>query len=191
MKHPVEVPKKLEFEEMVAYALLVASDVIDLEPSSYEEAKECKHVRKWLGAMKKEIHSFLKNQTWELVERPKGKKIVDYKWIYKYKEGILGVKEARCKASLVARGFSQVPGIEYNEIFSPVVRHTSIHTLLALVALNDYELAQLDIKTIFLHGELEEEIYMRQPDGHVVEGKEDRVCLLKKSLYGLKQSPKQ
>ena len=117
--------------------------------------------------------------------------IVDNKWIYKYKEGILGVKEARCKASLVARGFSQVPGIEYNEIFSPVVRHTSIHTLLALVALNDYELAQLDIKTIFLHGELEEEIYMRQPDGHVVEGKEDRVCLLKKSLYGLKQSPKQ
>ena len=191
VKCPVEVPKKLEFEEMVAYALLVASDVIDLEPSSYEEVKECKDVRKWLGAMKKEIHSFLKNQTWELVERPKGKKIVDYKWIYKYKEGILGVKEARCKASLVARGFSQVPGIEYNEIFSPVVRHTSIHTLLALVALNDYELAQLDIKTIFLHGELEEEIYMRQPDGHVVEGKEDRVCLLKKSLYGLKQSPKQ
>ena len=81
--------------------------------------------------------------------------------------------------------------IDYNEIFSPVVRHTPIRTLLALVALNDYELEQLDVKTAFLHGELVEEIYMRQSDRYVVEGKEDHVCLLKKSLYGLKQSPKQ
>lgn len=90
----------------------------------------------------------------------------------------------------MARGFSQVPGIDYNENFSPMVRHTSIRTLLALVAMQDLELEQLDVKTAFLHGELEEEIYMRQPDGFVVEGKEEHVYLLKRSLYDLKQSPR-
>ena len=85
MKRPVETPKELEFEEMTAYDLLVENDSINLEPSSYEEAMECKDSKKLLGAMEEEIQSLLKHQTWELVERPKGKKIVDYKWIYKYK----------------------------------------------------------------------------------------------------------
>ena len=159
--------------------------------SSHTEAMESVDSGKWQVAMEEEMESLHKNKTWELVERPRGKKIVDCKWVYKYKEGIPGIEEPRCKARAVARGFSQVPGVDYNEIFSPVVRHTSIRTLLALVAMHDLELEQLDVKTAFLHGELEEEIYMRQPDGFVVEGKEDHVCLLKKSLYGLKQSPRQ
>ena len=107
VKRPAEVPRKLEFEEMAAYALLVASDIIDLEPSSYEEAMECKGSEKWLGAMEEEIQSFLNNQTWELVEKPKGKNIVDCKWIYKYKEGIPGVEEARCKARLLLVGLAK------------------------------------------------------------------------------------
>lgn len=111
--------------------------------------------------------------------------------VYKYKEGIPGVEEPRCKAHVVARGFSQIPSIDYNEIFSPVVKHTSIRALLTLVAMQDLELEQLDVKTAFLHGELEEEIYMRQPDDFIVKDKEDHVCLLKRSLYGLKQSPRQ
>lgn len=76
-------------------------------------------------------------------------------------------------------------------MFSPVVKHSSIRVLLAMVALFDLELEQLDVKTAFLHGELEERIYMHQPEGFIVQGKEDHVCLLKKSLYGLKQSPRQ
>jgi len=92
---------------------------------------------------------------------------------------------------LVAKGFSQKEEIDYNEIFSPFVKYSSIHVLLALVAQFDLDLQQLDIKTIFLHGDLEEMIDMDQPEGFLAEGKEDHVCQLKKSLYGLKQSPRQ
>ena len=88
-------------------------------------------------------------------------------------------------ARLVAKGFAQREGIDYNEVFSPVVKHSSIRILLALLNL---ELAQLDVKTAFLHGNLKEEIYMTQPEGYNVDGKEDWVCKLSKSLYGLKQS---
>ena len=93
------------------------------------------------------------------------------------------------KARLVARGFHQKEGVDYNEIILPVVRHTSIRVLLAIVAHQNLELEQLDVKIAFLHGELEDEIYMTQPDGFQVPGKEDCVCKLRKSLYGLKQSP--
>ena len=95
------------------------------------------------------------------------------------------------KARLVARGFTQREGIDYNEIFSPVVKHTSIRIILALVVVHNLELEQMDVKTTFLHRNLEETIYMSQPEGYEVKGKEEMVCLLKKSLYGLKQSPRQ
>lgn len=104
--------------------------------------------------------------------------------------GILGVEDARYKARLVAKGYSQVHGIDFNDIFSPVVNHNSIHVLLALVAMYDLELEHLDVKTAFLQGELEEKIYMQQHEGFEVEGKKDHICLLKKSLYSLKQSPR-
>ena len=81
--------------------------------------------------------------------------------------------------------------MDFNEVFSPVVKHTSIRVLLSLVAIKDLKLEQLDVKTAFLHGDLEEQIYMKQPEGFEVVGKENHVCLLKKSLYGLKQSPRQ
>ena len=92
---------------------------------------------------------------------------------------------------MVAKGFSQIPGIDYNDVFSPVVKHSSIRTFFSIVAMRDLELEQLDVKTAFLHGELEEEIYMDQPEGFIVPGKEYLVCKLKRSLYGLKQSPRQ
>ena len=93
------------------------------------------------------------------------------------------------KARLVAKGFSQIPGVDYNDVFSPVVKHSSIRTFFSIVAMHDLELEQLDVKTAFLHGELEEEIYMDQTEGFIVLGKENFICKLKKSLYGLKQSP--
>ncbi|GJX80864.1 retrovirus-related pol polyprotein from transposon TNT 1-94 [Tanacetum coccineum] len=107
------------------------------------------------------------------------------------KIGLPGLDIIRFKACLVTKGYSQKEGIDYNEIFSAVVRHTFIRVLLTLVAHPDLELEQLDVKIAFLHGDLEEEIYMSQPEDFVVQGKEDYVCKLRKSLYGLKQTPRQ
>ena len=101
-----------------------------------------------------------KNETWELVTKPKDRKLVGSKWVFKRKQGTLGKETPRYKARLVAKGFSQKEGVDYNEIFSPIVKHSSIRLLLAFIAHEDLELDQLDVKTTFLHGELDELIYM-------------------------------
>ena len=137
------------------------------------------------------MDSLYKNGTWELVNKPKDQKLVSCKWIYKIKEGVKPGEGPRYKARLVAKGFTQKAGVDYNEIFSPVVKHVSIRVILSLVASLDLELEQMDVKTAFLHGNLEEKIYMAQPKGYEVKGQEDKACLLKRSLYGLKQSPRQ
>ncbi|GKA82110.1 retrovirus-related pol polyprotein from transposon TNT 1-94 [Tanacetum coccineum] len=116
-------------------------------------------------AMKEEMSSLKKNHTWELVDQPPGQKLISCKWLYKIKEGIEGVQKPKYKARVVAWGFTQRAGIDYNEVFSHVARHTSIRVILSLTACEDYELEQLDVKTVFLHGNLEETIYMRQPPG--------------------------
>ena len=132
--------------------------------------------------------SLKKNKTWTLVDRPLGKRVVGYKWLYKIKEGAGNEGKPRYKARIVARGFTQVPGIDFNEVFSPVVRHTSIRILLALTTHLNLNLDQMHVTSTFLHGELEENI---QPKGFKVRGKREQICLLRKSLYGLKQSPRQ
>jgi hypothetical protein len=136
-----------------------------------------------------EMDSLVKNQTWKLGKLPKNQRVVGCKLMFKKKEGIPGVEDPRYKARLVAKGFTQVEGIDYNEIFSPFVKHCSIRILMAIVNQFNLELEQMDVKTAFLHGDLEETIYMEQPNGFV-ENK-SKVYLLKKSLYGLKQSPGQ
>ena len=142
----------------------------------------------WLAAMNEEMQSLKKNGTWELIPLPKGVKPVGSKWVYKKKPEIPGVEPSSFKARLVAKGYSQKEGIDYNEILSPVVKHKTIRVLLAMVCVLDMKLDQLNVKTTFLHKELEEQIYMSQPDGFLVSRKKDYVCLLKKSLYDLKQS---
>lgn len=117
--------------------------------------------------------------------------MIGCKWVYKKKRGIPGVEPPRYKGRLVAKGYSQVEDIDYNEVFAPVVKHISIRIVLSLVVNEDLYLEQLDVKTAFLNGTLEEEIFMEQLEGYEAKGKEDMVCLLKKSLYGLKQSPRQ
>ena len=137
-------------------------------------------------AMQEEMESFHKNGTWDMVRLPKEKKVIRCKWVFKKKEGTPGVENARYKVRLVAKGYNQILGVDFIDVFSPVVKHSSIRALLGIVAFHDYELEQLDVKTAFLHRELEEDIYMHHPEGFIVLGKEDYVCLLKRSLYGLK-----
>jgi len=129
------------------------------------------------------------NNTWTLIPLPIGRKPVSCKWVFKIKQGTNGEVE-RYKARLVARGFTQTYGVDYNETFAPVTKFTSIRCILALAALEDMEIHQMDVKTTFLNGKLEEEIYMEQLQGFVHQGGEHLVCKLHKSLYGLKQSPR-
>ncbi|KAG7567097.1 Integrase catalytic core, partial [Arabidopsis thaliana x Arabidopsis arenosa] len=128
----------------------------------------------WNGAIGEEMDSLIKNGTWILVDRPKDRKVIGCRWLFKIKPGIPGVESKRHKARLVARGFTQKEGIDYQEIFAPVVKHTSIRILMSVVVNKDLELEQMDVKTAFLHGDLEEELYMEQPEGVVSVGNEDK-----------------
>jgi hypothetical protein len=139
--------------------------------------------------MQEEMDSLHSNVTWELAKLPAGKKALQNKWVYRVKQESDGSK--RYKARLVVKGFQQKEGVDFTEIFSPVVKLTTIRVVLSLVAAENLYLEQLDVKTAFLHGDLDEEIYMKQPVGFIGKGKEEMVCRLKKSLYGLKQAPRQ
>lgn len=160
------------------------------EPECYNEAvsSECKNL--WIDAMNDEMESLRENHTFELVKLPKGRKALRNKWVYKLKQDD-NLLQPRYKARLVVKGFGQKKGIDFDEIFSPVVKMSSIRAVLGIAACQNLEIEQMDVKTAFLHGDLEEEIFMKQPEGFVVEGKEEYVWRLKKSLYGLKQAPRQ
>lgn len=158
------------------------------DPASYEEAMRREDSEQWQIAMSDEIISLKKNQVWELVDKPEGVNIVTNRWVLRIKRRPDGSIE-RYKARLVARGFTQVHGVDYNETYSPVVNATSIRLLLAYAAKEELKIAQFDVKTAFLYGKLDEEIFMEQPEGFIEE--EGKVCRLKRSLYGLKQAPRQ
>lgn len=131
---------------MVAYAL----SVVDGVPSTFLEAFRSSENGRWKDAMEEEMQSLHKNKTWKLTQLPKGKKAIGCKWVFTKKEGFLDKNNVRYKARLVAKGYAQKEGVDYNEVFSPVVKHSSIRILLALVAQLNLELAQLDVKTTFL-----------------------------------------
>jgi len=155
------------------------------EPSSFDQIKGRPDVAEWKNAMQEEYRALVKNETWDLVPLPKGRTPISCKWVYKLKRHLDGTIE-RYKARLVARGFSQRAGIDYGETFSPVVRLDTVRILLSVAAVEDLDIMHFDVKTAFLHGQLEEDIFMQQPEGFV-KGK-GMVCKLKKSLYGLKQA---
>ena len=136
-----------------------------------------------------EMQALENNGTWELVPLPPGKTTVGCRWVYTVKVGPNG-KVDRLKARLVAKGYTQVYGIDYGDTFSPVAKLTTVRLFLAMAAIRHWPLHQLDIKNAFLHGDLEEDIYMEQPPGFVAQGEYDLVCKLRRSLYGLKQSPR-
>jgi transposase InsO family protein len=159
------------------------------DPLNLCEAMRSEDASKWEAAMQEEYDSLIANGTWELAVLPTGRKSVGCKWVFRTKKDSSG-EVVRHKARLVAKGFSQVAGVDFLETFAPVAKFNTIRCILALGAALDLEIHQMDVKTAFLNGELEEDIYMSQPQGFEEKGSEHLVCKLKKSLYGLKQSPR-
>ncbi|MCO5602950.1 hypothetical protein L7F22_057091 [Adiantum nelumboides] len=164
------------------------------DPSCYKEAIQMDDSVKWEKAMQSEYNSIIANETWKLTELPQGKQALPCKWVYK-KKYTNEDPEPKYKARLVAKGFKQKKGVDFDEIFSPVVKLTTLHLAPCLVATEDLELNQMDVKMAFLHGDLEEDVYMVQPKGFEMESKKPKraklVCRLCKALYGLKQGSRQ
>ncbi|GJW08305.1 putative RNA-directed DNA polymerase [Tanacetum coccineum] len=156
------------------------------EPTSFTVANNSPE---WRQAMKEEYDALMKNGTWSLVPRASTTNVVDGKWVYRLKRDKNGAI-IRYKARFVAKGCRQQPGIDFHETFSPVVKSTTIRAVLSLAVTNDWPLRQLDIQNAFLHGNLKEQVYMKQPPGFIDPQRPNHVCLLHKSLYGLKQAPR-
>lgn len=152
------------------------------EPKTFDDAIRDEQAKQWKAAMKEEMNSLKKNETWEIVNLPKE---LENKWVYKLKKKADGSID-RYKARLVVKGFTQRPGIDYVETFSPVVKFTSVRAILTVAIAAGMKLYQFDIKTAYLNGNLEEDIYMKQSKGF--EDGSEKVCKLKRALYGLKQS---
>uniref|UniRef100_A0A2N9F7V6 Integrase catalytic domain-containing protein n=1 Tax=Fagus sylvatica TaxID=28930 RepID=A0A2N9F7V6_FAGSY len=149
--------------EIEGNVLLCDAKDVD-EPASFSEALHSPDRDEWMTAMQEEMSSMDKNNVWELVDLPPGRKTIGNKWVLKVKRKADGSID-RYKARLVAKGYTQREGIDYEDTFSPVVRFASIRLILSIVAKQDLELFQMDVKTAFLNGELDEEIYMAQPAG--------------------------
>ncbi|GAU23292.1 hypothetical protein TSUD_237460 [Trifolium subterraneum] len=158
----------------------------DVEPVNWHEALSDPN---WKNAMNEEITSIEKNNTWRLVDLPAQKKIITVKWIFKIKRNPDGgiVKH---KVRLVARGFLQQQGIDYNEVYAPVARMETIRLVIAIASSMNWSLSHMDVKSAFLNGSLEEEVYVSQPPGFEVDAQKDKVYKLQKALYGLKQAPR-
>ncbi|MCO5609434.1 hypothetical protein L7F22_063660 [Adiantum nelumboides] len=154
------------------------------EPQSYEEDFT---KQEWLAAMDEEYNALLKNDTWKLVDLPQGKKTIGSKWVYKVKLNVNGSIDKH-KARLVAKGFAQHYGEDYDETFAPVAKMTMVRLTIALATFFGWILTQMDVNNAFLNGNLEEEVYMHQPQGYVDYNHAHKVCQLRKALYGLKQT---
>jgi Reverse transcriptase (RNA-dependent DNA polymerase)/Integrase core domain/GAG-pre-integrase domain len=164
------------------------SSSVDSEPLTVAEALACDESEMWQQAMNEELASLYEHDTWTVESVPVGVKPLPCKWVFKRKLDALGNIE-RYKARLVAKGFRQVAGVDYDEVYAPVSKHSSLRALLSVVADQDLVLQQLDVKTAFLNGEIEEEIWLCHPPGFE-QGAAGTACRLKKALYGLKQAPR-
>lgn len=166
---------------------LASSTNVSSDPTSFQEALDSECKQNWLEAMREEMEALAENETWELVSLPKDAKLISNRWVFKTKLKEDGSVD-RFRARLVARGFTQEAGVDYGETFSPVARYDTVRIVLAVAAVEKLLLAQFDVKTAFLYGLLQEEVYMNQPEGF--DDGSGRVCRLKRSLYGLKQAPR-
>ena len=155
------------------------------EPKGFKSA--AKHPGR-IAAMDEEIQALHKNHTWDLVPKPPNKNVVGSKWVFRIKYLFDGTMD-RLKARLVAKGFTQQPGLDFTDTFSTVVKASTVRVVLSLAVSNNWPLRQLDVKSAFLNGLLQEEVYMDQPFGYVDSKYPTHVCRLRRALYGLKQAP--
>jgi len=167
------------------YALASSTSAISPIPSSARAAPKDPH---WHDAMEQEFDALQRNQTWRFVDRPPGANVVSGKWVFKHKLKPDGTLE-RYKARWVVRGFTQQAGIDFGETFTPVVKPTTIRTVLTIAASRRWATKHLDMSNAFLHGHLQERVLCQQPVGFIDKAQPNTVCLLDKSLYGLRQSP--
>jgi hypothetical protein len=156
------------------------------EPKNVKEALTDEF---WIEAMQEELNQFKRSEVWDLVPRPDSVNIIGTKWIYKNKSDEKGII-TKNKARLVAQGYTQVEGLDFEETFAPVPRLESIRLLLVVACILKFNLYQMDVKSAFLNGYLHEEVYVEQPKGFVDPDFPNHVYKLKKALYGLKQAPR-
>lgn len=173
---------ELSDDDNVAHHALFA----DSDPVLFEDAV---NDVKWRKAMDAEIEAIEKNDTWELTDLPAEEKTIGVKWIFKTKLNEKGEVD-KYKARLVAKGYTQEYGVDYAEVFAPLASHDTIRLVVSLAAHSSWPVYQLDVKSAFLHGELNEKVFIDQPPGFVKKGNEKKVFRLKKALYGLKQAPR-
>eukprot|EP01018_Ginkgo_biloba_P008424 Gb_40420 [translate_table: standard] len=171
--------------EQVNFALM-AEVLTEDELSTFEEARK---EQKWNAIMDAKIQAVRKNKTWDLVKLPASKKAIGCRWVYKTKYRADGSIDKH-KVRLIAKGYKQQEGIDYQETFALGAKMNIVQIILALVAQLNWQLYQMDVKSAFLNEDLSEEVYMEQPPVYVQKGKEDHVYHLKKALYGLKQAPR-
>ena len=157
------------------------------DPMNWEEAMTSNQSENWRKAGEREYQSLIDHNTWDLVPLPHGKKLIGSKMVFRVKYDEHGQIE-RCKARLVAQGYSQEYGKDYVQVLSPVIRWESVGTPISMAVQYGMELYQMDVDVAFLNGHLKEEIFMKQPDGFIAKSKENLMCKLKKSIYGFKQS---
>lgn len=167
-------------DDVSLFSLLAETTPLSFEEASKEE--------KWRQAMDEEIRAIERNDTWELTSLPTGQKSIGVKWIFKEKKNAKGVVE-KYKARLVVKGYAQRHGVDYEEVFAPVARLETIRFFVSFAAQRNWKIFQLDVKSAFLNGFLEEDVFVEQPKGYMVKGQEEKVLKLKRALYGLKQAP--
>jgi len=180
-------------------AMVTLDDAIDfalfsstkLEPTSLTEAHSRPDGDKWVEAALEEIRAHLDNGTWELVRLPHGKHAIGSRWVFKIKKNADGSVD-RYKGRLVAKGYAQKHGVDYTDTFAPTARFAALRTVIALAAIEDWELESVDISTAFLNGDIDADVYMKIPDGVEIEGAQGREWVLRllKGLYGIKQGPR-
>jgi hypothetical protein len=185
MGNPRQAVRESKPPERFCNYIAMVSSIQESEPSTFEEASSR---QVWRDAMMEEYNSIMTNDVWEIVPRPEGKSVVTSRWLYKLKHAIDASIE-KYKARFVARRFSQVEEVDYDETFAPVARYTSIRAVISIATEMGWKIHQMDVKTAFLNGLIQEEVYIEQPLGFDVHERESHACRLKKALYGLKQTP--
>lgn len=160
-----------------------------MEPQTIQEVSQRMDKLQWEEAMKEEIEKLIRRNTWKVVQKPDGVNIVGSKWVFRLKKDVNG-NVTSYRARLVAQGFTQVHGIDFDDTFAPIAWMASIRTVLALAARFDWEVHQVDVRSAYLYGELTEDevIYMKPPPGAIRICDDKHVLRLHKALYGLKQS---